>query len=341
MLGFAVVGCGRVAPRHANALLNIPEAKLIAFADIIWERANNLANLYGGIPYTDYRYILDRKDVDVLCICTPSNLHTQIAIEALQAGKHVLIEKPVALSMPDANRLLSISTQTKLKVGVAYQYRFMPLIQDLNYAVRNGLLGHLLIGNSTVRWYRPPEYYADGWHGTKEYEGGTFMNQIIHFVDLMQWIMGDVKSVFAYTATLMHDIETEDAGIVVMRFKNKAMGSIEGSTIVYPKGFEGSLTVVGTRGSVKIGGAHLDQREVWTVENFKNKGFIPINQEMQPHTFHQYLLEDMISSIYKDREPLINCLEAMKSVRVVQAIYESAKTGHEINLANQSDLGKV
>jgi len=328
MFSFGIIGCGRIAPRHAEAIKQISGTRIVAVADIIRDKASAFSALYGGEAYQDYRYLLDRKDIDIVCICTPSGLHAKMAIDAAQAGKHIILEKPLALSISDAKNLISQETQTGVKIGVVYQYRFMPLIQELYQLVQRHALGQLLLCNSTVRWYRSPEYYLDGWHGTKAHEGGVFMNQIIHFVDLMQWLMGSVQSVFAYTSTLMHSIETEDAGVAVLRFENDAMGTIEGSTITFPNSIEGSLTIIGGRGTVKIGGIQLDKKVIWNGEMLgimENR----FDNNLNCSYYHQLIIDDLLRAILGNRQPFVNCVEAFKSLAIVQGIYNSAQTGKE------------
>jgi UDP-N-acetyl-2-amino-2-deoxyglucuronate dehydrogenase len=265
ILNFAIIGCGRIAPRHAQALAELPEANLVAACDIIESRAHHFAQKYGCVPYTDYRSILDRSDIDIVSVCVPSGLHVQIAQAVAQAGKHVLVEKPIALNLADADALIRTCESAGVTLGVVLQNRFNPPMRDLRHLVDSGKLGRIVLGNATVRWYRPQEYYEDGWHGTWAMDGGALMNQSIHHIDALQWLMGDVASVFAYTDTLVHRMEAEDVGVAVVRFKSGALGIIEGSTVTYPENLEGSVSLFGERGSVKVGGTALNRKVFWKV----------------------------------------------------------------------------
>ncbi len=202
-VGFGLIGCGRIAPRHAQSLQELPGARLVAVADIIESRAQRLGKEYGVDFYQDYRYLLERPDIDVVNVCVPSGLHAQVAIDVARAGKHVLVEKPISLSLESADEMIATARSSGVKLGVVLQNRYNPPMQALYQAVQEGLLGRLLLGNATVRWFRPQEYYEDGWHGTWAMDGGALMNQSIHHIDALQWLMGDVESVSAFTATAL------------------------------------------------------------------------------------------------------------------------------------------
>ena len=332
-----LIGCGRIAPRHAQSIRDLPAARLVAVADIIEGRAKRFAEEYGADPYLDYRFILDRRDVDVVNVCTPSGLHAQMAIEALQAGKHVIVEKPMALSLEDADRMIATAKSTGRRLCVVLQNRYNPPMQDLRRVVDEGRLGQLLLGNATVRWFRPQEYYQDGWHGTWAMDGGALMNQSIHHIDALQWLMGEVKSVFAYTTTLAHKMEAEDIGVVVIRFKNGALGSIEGSTVTFPENLEGSVAIFGERGSVKVGGTALNRKVFWKIEGeLEHERELLTREQVDPPSVYGYshkaIVADMLTAIREGRKPRTNGVEARRSVALVLAIYESAHTGQSVNM---------
>ncbi len=339
-LGFAIIGCGRIAPRHAQSIQDLqPHAKLVAVADIIESRAQNLAKKYGAEAETDYRRLLDRKDIDVVCVCVPSGLHARIGIEAAQAGKHVIVEKPIALSLTDADTLTAACDAAKVKLTVVLQNRFNPPMQDLKRLVDSGKLGRLLLGNATVRWYRPQEYYEDGWHGTWAMDGGALMNQSIHHIDALQWLMGEVESVFAYTATLAHRMEAEDTGVAVLRFKGGALGVVEGSTITYPENLEGSLALFGEHGSVKVGGTALNRKVLWKVKGeLEHEREMLTREQVDPPSVYGYshkaVIAEMMAAIQEDREPSANATEARKSLALVLAIYASARIGKAVDMTN-------
>ena len=339
ILNFGLIGCGRIAPRHAQSIFNLHDARLIAVADVIESRANRFSQEYGAEAYLDYRRLFDRKDIDVVNICTPSGLHAQMAIEAMQAGKHVIVEKPMALTLHDADKMIVTSRSEGVKLCVVLQNRFNPPMLDLRRVVDEEKLGRILLGNVTVRWYRPQEYYEDGWHGTLAMDGGALMNQSIHHIDAMQWLMGEVESVFAFSATLAHRMEAEDTGVAVLRFKNGALGSIEGSTITYPENLEGSIALFGERGSVKVGGTALNRKVFWKIEGEleHEREFLSLEQLDPPSVYgssHHHVIADMIEAIMKDKDPLTNGAEGRKSLGLVLAIYESVHTGHPVEMTN-------
>ncbi len=336
-LRFGLIGCGRVAPRHAESVDALPDARLVAVADVRESRAAHFAQHYGAEMLTDYRALLARPDVDVVSICTPSGLHAQMAIDALQAGKHVIVEKPIALSLADADRMIAAAAATGRKLCVVLQNRYNPPMQDLRRIVDEGRLGRLLLGNATVRWYRPQEYYEDEWHGTWAMDGGALMNQSIHHIDALQWFMGRLESVFAFTGTLAHRMEAEDTGVAVIRFAGGALGSVEGSTITYPENIEGSVAVFGELGSAKIGGTALNRKVVWKVagELEREREVLTRDQVDPPSiygTSHQKVIADMIEAIRDDRAPKTHGAEARKSLALVLAIYESARTGQPVTI---------
>lgn len=334
-LRFGLIGCGRVAPRHAESFAALPDARLVAVADVRESRAAYFAQQYGVDLYTDYHALLARPDVDVVSICTPSGLHAQMTVDALQAGKHVVVEKPIALSLADADRMIAAAAAARRKLCVVLQNRYNPPMQDLRRIVDEGRLGRLLLGNATVRWYRPQEYYEDEWHGTWAMDGGALMNQSIHHIDALQWFMGRPESVFAFTGTLAHRMEAEDTGVAVIRFAGGALGSVEGSTITYPENLEGSVALFGELGSAKVGGTALNRKAVWKVagELEREREILTRDQVDPPSiygTSHQKVIADMIEAIRDDRAPKTHGAEGRKSLALVLAIYESARTGQPV-----------
>jgi UDP-N-acetyl-2-amino-2-deoxyglucuronate dehydrogenase len=336
---FGLIGCGRIAPRHAQSLRELPGTQLVAVVDVIEKRAQYLSKEYGAEAFTDYRRVLDRRDIHVVNICVPSGLHAQIAIEAMQAGKHVIVEKPMALSLEDADRMIATSKSTGMRLCVVLQNRYNPPMVDLRRVVDEGRLGKLLLGAATVRWFRPQEYYEDGWHGTLAMDGGALMNQSIHHIDALQWLMGDVESVFAYTATLKHRMEAEDIGVATIRFKNGSLGTIEGSTVTYPENLEGSVAIFGERGSAKVGGTALNRKVFWKIEGELEHEIELLRREQvdPPSVYgysHQVVIADMIDALREDRQPKTHGSVARKSVALVLAMYESARTGKPVDMTD-------
>ncbi len=339
LLRFGLIGCGRVAPRHAESLSVLPGVKLVAVADIKENRAQRFAVQYDAAAYTDYRALLDRPDVDVVNICTPSGTHAQIALDALSAGKHVLVEKPIALSLTDANKMIAAAKSAGRKLGVVLQNRYNPPMQDLKRAVAEGRLGRLFLGSATVRWYRTQEYYEDDWHGTWAMDGGALMNQSIHHIDALQWLMGRPESVFAYTATLAHRMEAEDVGVAVIRFHGGALATVEGSTVTYPENLEGSVAVFGERGSAKVGGTALNRKVLWKIAGeLEHERELLMQEQLDPPSVygasHKAVIADMAAAVRENREPQTNGREARKSLALVLAMYESARTGQPVTIGD-------
>jgi len=333
-MNFAVIGCGRVSSRHVESIADL-HARLVATADVIEARAQRAASQARADAYTDYRRVLDRADVQVVTLCTPSGMHARMAIEAMQAGKHVLVEKPMALSLADADAMIATARACNVRLGVVLQNRYNPPMQDVRRAVDEGKLGKLLLGNATVRWFRPQEYYEDGWHGTQAMDGGALMNQSIHHIDALQWLMGDAESVFAYTATLAHQMEAEDAGVATIRFKNGTLGVVEGSTLTYPENLEGSVAIFGERGSVKIGGTALNRKVIWKIAGaLEHEKELLTREQVDPPsvygTSHRAVIADMIAAVNEQREPTTNGAQARKPVALVLAMYESARSGKPV-----------
>jgi UDP-N-acetyl-2-amino-2-deoxyglucuronate dehydrogenase len=336
-LRFGIIGCGRIAPRHAQSFQQVASSKLVAVADIIPSRAHHLAQEYGAEAHTDYAELLDRDDIDAVSVCVPSGLHAQVAIDAMQAGKHVLVEKPIAITLADADRMIETSKRCGRTLGVVLQNRYNHPMQTLRRAIDEGKLGRLYLGNACVRWYRPQSYYEDGWHGTWAMDGGALMNQSIHHIDALQWLMGPVQEVTAYTATLAHTMEAEDVGVAILRFANGALATIEGSTLTWPQNLEGSVAVFGEHGSVKIGGTALNRIELWKVAGeLEQEAELLTSQRVDPPSVYGYshreVVRDFVEAVQTGREPGTPGLEARKSLALVLAIYESAASGRAVSL---------
>ncbi len=338
---FGLIGCGRVAPRHAQSLQQLPETELVAVADVKSSRADHFAQEYDAAPLYDHRALLERDDIDAVTICVPSGLHAQVALDALDAGKHVLVEKPIALNLADADRMTEMAATRGRKLGVVLQNRYNSPMQQVRRLIDEGGLGQLNLGSATVRWYRPQAYYEDEWHGTIAMDGGALMNQSIHHIDALQWFMGPVASVQAYTTTRAHEMEAEDVGVAILRFANGALGSVEGSTLTWPQNLEGSVAIFGARGSVKIGGTALNRLTLWKVDGqLEKEAELLTSQRVDPPSVYGYshreVIHDFACAVRDDRPPDTTGPEARKSLALVLAMYESARTGKEIQLRNDN-----
>ena len=332
-----LIGCGRVAPRHAQSLTQLDETRLVAVADVKPSRAEKFAREYGADLYTDHRVLLDRPDIDAVSICVPSGLHAQVTLDALAAGKHVLVEKPIALNLDDADRMIRSARERGLRLGVVLQNRYNSPMQQVRRLIDDRGLGRLYLGNACVRWYRPQSYYDDDWHGTVAMDGGALMNQSIHHIDALQWFMGPVRAVQAYTATLAHRMEAEDAGVAVLRFESGALGSVEGSTLTWPQNLEGSVTLFGERGSVQVGGTALNRITLWKVAGqLEQEAEILTSQRVDPPSVYGYshreVIRDFAQALLDGRPPGTPGEEARRSLALVLAIYQAARTGREVLL---------
>ncbi|MBX6764980.1 MAG: Gfo/Idh/MocA family oxidoreductase [Rubrobacteraceae bacterium] len=351
---FGIVGCGVIGPHHALAISGLENAELVAVADLVPERARRLASEYHCDFYRDETGLLARNDIDAVCICTPSGIHAEGAIAAMEAGKDVVVEKPVDITLEAVDRLLAVQKATGRKVAVISQHRFDPATRIVKEAVGSGRFGRLTLGSAEVRWWRSQSYYESGvWRGTWALDGGgALMNQSIHSIDLLQWLMGPVVEVRAYTGLLAHErIEVEDTAVAILRFSNGALGNIVATTAAYP-GLTARITVHGDSGSAVIDNDRLDYfhiaggrgagaaygiggggnqaekviEQYGTVTSSSGAGTDPSSLSMA----HRDQIQDFIEAIREDREPLVNVEEGRKALAIILGIYESAKTGKPV-----------
>jgi predicted dehydrogenase len=344
--GFAIVGCGVIAPMHAEAIKSIPNAELRALVDVVPEQARKRAEEFGGTPHSDLAEALARPDIDVVCVCVPSGLHAEVGVQAARAGKHVLVEKPIDITLEAADRLIAACRESGVKLTVISQHRFGPAMQQLRAALDAGRFGRLLVGDAVIKWYRTQGYYNSGaWRGTWELDGGgALMNQGVHYIDQLQWMMGPVKSILARIGTLAHDIAVEDVGLGLLTFANGALGTIQGSTAVYP-GLPERLEISGTEGTAIIEAGKV---KVWEFKDEKGEVGAygaKIKVDDAPATAtgaadpaaiswagHRHQMVDLLAAIEEDRDPAITGEEARKPLEIILGIYESARTGREVTL---------
>ncbi|TLS38494.1 Gfo/Idh/MocA family protein [Pseudalkalibacillus caeni] len=337
MINFAIVGCGHIANKHAEAISNAEGANLIAVCDTIPEKMEPFVEKYNVEPYTDLKELLTREDLDVINICTPSGHHTGIAVQAANAKKHIVVEKPIALTLEDADTIISACKENNVKLSVVHPNRFRPVMMELKKIMDDDKLGKLSHANATVRWNRNQEYYDQApWRGTKALDGGVLMNQAIHNLDLLLWVMGDAEEVFSMSATRLRDIEAEDVSTGVVRFKNGALGVIEAATTIYPKNLEETLSVFGETGSIKIGGRTANFIEHLNIEDINDESSNDIIEGVKADPFgkpgHQWIIEDMAKAIVEDREPVVSGEDGRKALSLVLALYESAETNTPVKI---------
>ena len=336
-IGFGIVGCGVIAPTHAKALAGIEGAKLVAACDIVPERAEKFGKEYNCDYYTDLAQMLKREDVDAVCVLTPSGLHAKVGIEVAKAGKHLVVEKPIDITLENADALIRAAQKAGVKLAVISQHRFDESIDKIKRATEEGKFGQLNFGGSHTKWYRTQEYYDSGdWRGTWELDGGgALMNQSVHYVDMLQYIMGPVEEIFAYCATRDHvRIEVEDVAVASIKFKSGAIGLIEGNTTAYP-GFYTRLDIYGSDGSAIIEANQLVEWKLKSeadTETVKAKEGDGAQSAQISSSLHGRQLEDFVAALREGREPFVNGEEGRKPLEIILAIYESARTGKPVKL---------
>lgn len=333
-LKIAIVGCGRISYKHVEALINnSQQAKLVAVCDIIEDKALQRKKQYentiidGDVKvYQDYNKMLEHEDIDIVAITTESGYHAKHSIDCLNKGKHVLIEKPMALSMQDVEMIISTAKQNGKKICVSHQNRFNPPIQKLRRALEEGRFGKLINGTARILWTRDDDYYKQApWRGTKALDGGTLMNQCIHNIDLLQWMMGgDIERIHSERGTFLRNIEMEDFGAILIRFHNGSIGIVEGSACVYPKNLEETLSIFGEKGTVVIGGLAVNEIKTWDFADTREYDNTDESLDVDSvyGSGHTPLYKDFIDAIYEGREPLVNGEEGKKAVQIILKAYE-------------------
>lgn len=347
----AIIGCGRISSKHIEAALgNKDRVQLIACCDPVLDRAQRRAQEYraglsaGNVAavYADYNEMLVKEKPDICAIATESGYHSRIAIDCLEAGSHVICEKPMALSTHDADAMIVAARRNNKKLAVCFQNRFNAPVQRARAARESGRFGKMLHGMIQVRWNRDEEYYQQApWRGTWDLDGGTLMNQCTHGIDLLQWMMGeDAVRVQAATRRFLRPIEAEDFGAAIVEFASGAVGIIEGSADVFPKNLNETLSLFGEKGTVVIGGLAVNKIETWrfadatTVGDTEEKVLDPAAKD-PPTVYgfgHTALYADFLDALEQDREPLVNGEAGKKALEIILAIYKSQKTGQSVTL---------
>ena len=335
---YALIGCGRISTNHIKAAIN-NNLEIIAVCDVLPEKMemllgkHDLQNDTSIKRYVDYNKMIEDMKPELVSIATESGLHAEIALYCINKGVNLIIEKPMAMSIEDADRIIKLSEEKGVKVSACHQNRFNVAIQQLRKAVEAGRFGKLSHGSIHVRWNRNQEYYTQApWRGTWKQDGGALMNQCIHGIDLLRWMMGDeIEEIYGATRQQLHDyLEAEDVGMAVIKFKNGAIGTIEGTTNVYPKNLEETLYIFGEKGTVKIGGTSTNNIDVWdfeeeTDEDYKNKGLKEKTSNVYGNG-HTSLFSDVIDAIENDRKPYVDAIAGRNALEVVLSIYKSQKT---------------
>ena len=335
-LGFAVVGCGNIAEHHINGVLGTKETELICVVDNVEAKAKALAEKYKVKYYTDIKEMLKDKAVNVVTIALPSGLHMEVAIAAMEAGKDVLSEKPLDVTLEKIDKMIAVKNKTKRHLAGIFQSRFYESSLSIKKAIDEGKLGKLVLGDAYNKWWRSPEYYKSaGWRATWELDGGgALMNQAIHAIDLLQFFMGEVEAVTAYCETLVHKIQVEDTAIAILRFKNGALGTLEGTTSVNP-GEERKHEIHGTKGTVILDGY---EKVIWklegqpeTVTGGKLAGGVADPKAL---AFNGHIMQfnAFTKALLAGEVPPISAEQSRKSVELILAIYKSAREKREVKL---------
>jgi UDP-N-acetyl-2-amino-2-deoxyglucuronate dehydrogenase len=331
-LKFAIIGCGRIAQRHAEHIAK--QGKLVAVCDLIPESAKALADKYGAVAYNDIDEFLKKiSGVDVVSVCSPNGLHAEHTIRSLQSGFHVLCEKPMALTVQDCGEMINAAERANRRLFIVKQNRFNPPVAAVKKVIEEGRLGKICSVQLSCFWNRNEAYYRNSWKGTRALDGGTLFTQFSHFVDLLYWMIGDVKEVSGFTGNLAHQgiIEFEDSGVVTLRFYNGAIGTINYTVNAHKQNMEGSLTIFGDKGTVKIGGQYLNELEYQDIEGYTIGDLPPGNPPNQYGQYqgsmsnHDKVYANLVEVLSGNGIIATNGFEGLKTVEIIDKIYSNAK----------------
>ncbi len=339
MLRFALVGCGRIAARHARILASGLDGsvKLAAVCDVQPDRARRFGQEYGVPWFTDHASMMEYvDDVDVVVVLTPSGLHAQHVLELARYGRHTVVEKPLALTLEDADRMIAALARAGARLFVVMQNRFNLPVLALRQALESGRFGRIVLGTVRVRWCRTQAYYdGDAWRGTWALDGGVFANQAIHHIDLLGWLLGEAESVVARTTGGFVDIEAADTGVAIVKFAGGALGVVEATNSARPVDLEGSLSLLGERGAVEIGGFAVNLIRSWRFETEtpSDRDVAERLRENPPDVYgfgHVAFLRHIVDAIEGDRPSMLDGAAGRRSLELVHAMYRSAETGQEV-----------
>jgi predicted dehydrogenase len=340
VLNFALVGCGRIAVRHSEllGLKQIEGAQLSAVCDLDVSKAKKIGEKFSVPYFSDMHEMMKSANVDVVVVLTESGNHARDVVALAQYRKHVVVEKPMALTLDDADAMIRVCDQMGVKLFIVKQNRFNVPIVKLREALEQGRFGKLVLGTVRVRWCRPQAYYDQAsWRGTWALDGGVLTNQASHHVDMLEWMLGEVDSVFAMSATALANIEAEDTAVVTLRFRNGALGVIEATTATRPKDLEGSISILGEGGTVEVAGFAVNKMKTWSfVEPRSGDEEVMEKYSVNPPNVygfgHQAYYEHVVDCIANNKQHLVDGLVGRKSLELINAIYESVETGREVHL---------
>jgi UDP-N-acetyl-2-amino-2-deoxyglucuronate dehydrogenase len=339
-LRFALVGCGNIARKHAHVLHNyLDSAEIGAFVDLDQSRASEFSEKYGAPWFTSVGEMMRQlgDSIDVISVLTPSGAHCKNVLDVVQYGRPIVVEKPLALRLEDADRMIEACDAHGVKLFVVHQNRYNLPIQKTREALEQGRFGKLVLGTVRLRWTRDQAYYdSESWRGTWAHDGGVFMNQAVHHIDMLTWFMGNVESVRSMATTRLVKIEAEDTGVAILRFNSGALGVLEATTATRPKDLEGSISLLGETGSVVIGGFFMNELVTWNFADKKPEDeFVFERYGKNPQDFGHNLgayLSGVITSIQSKKAALVDGLEGRKSLELITAIYESIETSTDVQL---------
>jgi len=329
---FAIIGCGRIAQRHAEHINN--NGILAAVCDVEKSKADAMAEKYNAKSYYNVAEMLtEQKDLDIVAVCSPNGLHAKHSIQALKAGFHVLCEKPMAISVNDCGEMIKAAEKGNKRLFAIKQNRFNPPVVAIKEAIDEGRLGKIYSVQLSCFWNRNPDYYANSWKGTKDLDGGTLYTQFSHFIDLLYWMIGDIKNAQAYMGNFAHEgiIDFEDTGVVIVEFQNGAIGTINYTVNSYQKNMEGSLTIFGEKGTVKIGGQYLNELEYQNIEGYRIENLPEGNKANNYGNYqgsmsnHDKVYENLIEVLTNNASISTNAFEGLKTVEIIERIYSKAK----------------
>jgi UDP-N-acetyl-2-amino-2-deoxyglucuronate dehydrogenase len=329
---FAIIGCGRIAQRHAEHINNM--GNLIAVCDVEKQKADELSKKYNAKSYYSVDELLENeKEIEVVSVCSPNGLHAEHTIKSLNAGFHVLCEKPMAISVYDCGEMIKAAEHANRRLFAIKQNRFNPPVEAVKKIIDEGKLGKIYSIQLSCFWNRNLDYYADSWRGTKKLDGGTLYTQFSHFIDLLYWMIGDVKNVEAYTSNYAHKgtIEFEDTGVVILEFHNGVIGTMNYTVNSFGKNMEGSLTIFGEKGTVKIGGQYLNELEYQNINGYKIENLTEGNKPNNYGNYfgsmsnHDRVYKNLIDVLSNNASISTSAFEGLKTVEIIDKIYTAAK----------------
>lgn len=335
---WGLVGCGRISKNHFSALKEYNDkVELVAVCDTVKERADKAAAEYGGQAFYAIEDMLASAELDIISLCTPSGIHPEHTILAAKQGIHVLTEKPMGTRFEHGKKMIQACDEAGVKLFVVKQNRMNPTIQKLHEAIDKGRFGDIYFSQVNVFWTRPQDYYDQApWRGTRELDGGALMNQASHYVDLLTWLVGPVKEVKAFTGTLARKIEMEDTAAVALKWPNGGMGSINVTMLTYPKNLEGSLTILGEKGSVKIGGIAINEIQAWDfadgLDNKEEVANLSYDTDSVYGFGHPIFYKNVINNLRGEHSLLCDGKQGLQSLELLEAIYRSAEGNKTIQL---------